>query len=422
VPSLRNYLENTGRSASATGLTGLDQTATAFSWGAWLWLSRNLALGRPTLWGHADNQASPKNGILVFANPDGGIRLGVQTGSNNNFDSVAGIVPHRAWCHVGVMYNGSRYFTYRNGVLVSSVACSTTPTVSGTRATQIGWNVSSSTSLRSARLWDIRVFPALALSHGEMMALADPRSILRGCKQRLCYQRNWRVQGSGAVTLFDESGNGNNLTTSATTLEADTDAEPDWYGILRGRRVFGRVAGGGAAALAGDILAALTTTGALTVDKPLAGSISAVVTSTGALTVPKPLAAALDIAVTLTGGLAGSAAALAGAISAVVTATGALTVPKPLAGALSAAVTAAGALTVPKPLAGAISAAVTLTGSIGAGVSGLITATLTWLARHSAALTALARHDADLSAMPTTDATLTAVPRHDADLTHLTDD
>lgn len=419
MPSLRNFLENTGRSASATGLTGLDQTATAFSWGAWLWVSRNLALGRPTLWGHADNQASPKNGILVFANQDGGIRLGVQTTANNNFDSVAGIVPHRAWCHVGVMYNGSRYFTYRNGVLVSSVACSTTPTVSGTRATQIGWNVSSSTSLRSSRLWDIRVFPALALSHGEMMALADPRSILRGCKQRLCYQRNWRVQGSGAVTLFDESGNGNNLTTSATTLEADTDAEPDWYGILRGRRVFGRAPAGGTA-YTQSLAASLTPAGAIVRDmrKVLAAS------STPAATITKRTARSLSASVTPSTTLAGIKTALKSLAASLTPST---TLVKRTNRTLAASLTVVGSVL--KQTRRALSASVTATATVlgvlgGAGAAGLglITATLTWIARYSASLTATARHSADLTAQPRHEADLTAVPRIDADLTYRTED
>lgn len=405
MPSLRNYLENTGRSASATGLTGLDQTATAFSWGAWLWVSRNLALGRSTLWGHADNQASPKNGILVFANQDGGIRLGVQTAANNSFDSVAGIVPHRSWCHVGVMYNGSRYFTYRNGVLVSSVACSTTPTVSGTRTTQIGWNVSSSTSLRSSRLWDIRVFPALSLSHGEMVALADPRSILRGCEQRLCYQRNWRVQGSGAVTLFDESGNGNNLTTSATTLEADTDAEPDWYGVLRGRRVFGR------APAATGITGASSATLAF-------GSTSA----TGTVLVQGASTSALAFGGTLTGTVL-----VQGASSVTLAITGSATGGAGVQGASTATFALAGSATGTVLVRGASSLTLALTGSAtglsgSVVVRGLVRSVLTWTAAVRADLTHTSAVRADLTNTPAASADLTVTPAVRVDITHDTDD
>lgn len=422
MPAIRNALGTFVTSATATGLTGLNNASPLFSWGAWLRMDpAKMGSGQASIWCHADNASSPRNGVGVFVINTGELRLRPWTASQQLVQSPHGVVDGR-WAHYGIRKDANAVTFFKNGRAIFRVANTITMTVSGTRLTQVGLTIGGIQSLAGAYVWDIRVFPVLALTDAEMAALADPRSHITGCKQRLFWQRNWRAIGSGAITLPDESGTGNNLTTSATSLAADAIAEPDWYGILRGRRTFGRVASGGAAALAGDILAALTTTGALTVDKPLAGSISAVVTSTGTLTVPKPLAAALDIAVTLTGGLAGSAAALAGAISAVVTATGALTVPKPLAGALGAAVTAAGSLTVPKPLAGAISAAVTLTGSIGAGVSGLITATLTWIARYSASLTATARHSADLTAQPRHEADLTAVPRIDADLTYRTED
>lgn len=240
MPSIANRPQTTAASATATGLTGLDQTAAAFSWSAWLWRSTSTSTGRISLWCHADNQSSPRNGITLRASATGDFSFAANTSAQNATFSRVGIIPH-GWSHVGVRYDGTTVAVFVNRRLVDVQAFSTAPTVSGTRVTQIGFSQTGSACIFGWRLWDIRVFPALALSYAEMQSLADPRSFVRGCKQRLCYQHNWRSQGSGAVTLFDESGNGNHLTTSATTLLADTDAEPRWRQWLYGQRVYGKV-------------------------------------------------------------------------------------------------------------------------------------------------------------------------------------
>lgn len=153
--------------------------------------------------------------------------------------------------------------------------------------------------------------------------------------------------------------------------------------------------------LAGGLSAVVTATGALTVPKPLGGAIAAVVTTTGALTVPKPLAGAIAAAVTINGGLAGSGAALAGGVVVASTVNGTLTVSKPLAGALAATVTAAGTLTVPKPLAGGVVITVLTAGALTGGTTtagpGLIRATLTWVARVRGDVTHRTRLNGDIT-------------------------
>lgn len=236
MPSIAQRTTSLTPSATATGLTGLDQAVAAFSWGAWVYRSHVVTGGRPSLWCHADNQGSPRNGITIRGGPNGDPSFSAQTGSANAVFSQGGMMP-LGWSHLAFRYDGAQVWHYVNGHFRVSSPLTAVPTVSGTRVTQIGFNQSGSSSLFLWRLWDIRVFPALALTDAEMRELADPRSIVRGCKQRLCFERNWRAAGSGAVTLFDESGNGNNLTTSGTTLHADTDDEPNWRRILRMRRI-----------------------------------------------------------------------------------------------------------------------------------------------------------------------------------------
>ncbi len=133
----------------------------------------------------------------------------------------------------------------------------------------------------------------------------------------------------------------------------------------------------------------------------LAGALSVTVSTSGALTVPKPLAGSLSVAVTTTGALAGGGALLAGSLSVAVTTTGALSVPKPLTGALSVAVTTSGALTVRKPLAGSLSVAVSTSGSLnGAAVVGppaYYDGTIAVLSSYGGTLTCDRAHDAVLA-------------------------
>lgn len=230
MPAMKSYLGNNTAPALATGLTGLDQTATAFSWGAWIKNRAGSVATTSYLWTHTDNAANVRNGISIILLTRGRIDCTVADATTASATSPAGIVAGD-WAHYGIMYDGANVYTLKNGVVVAVNAMTKAPAVSGTRQTAVGQSAGGLTTFLP-EVWDIRVSPAVALSLGEMKAIADPRNPMRGCKQRLFYQRNWRAAGTGAVTVPDESGNGNNLTTSAVTLDCDTTAEPDWYRVL----------------------------------------------------------------------------------------------------------------------------------------------------------------------------------------------
>lgn len=246
MPALRNATTSNTASATKVGLTSLDNAGTDFSWGAWIRTDPDaMAGGQSSIWTHANDAASPRHGVAIFVLGNGELRIRPQTSSNNLVSSPNGLVTRR-WNHFGIRKNATAVTFFLNGRAVAQVANTLSMTVSGTRTTYVGGPTYSGVqALHGADVWDIRVFPLLALSDAEMGMLADPTSIVRGCKQRLIYQHNWRVQGGGAVTLLDESGNGNSLTTSSTTEHAAVVTEPDWPRVLYGRRVLGYVAGGG---------------------------------------------------------------------------------------------------------------------------------------------------------------------------------
>lgn len=475
MPALRNATTTNTVSASATGLTGLDNAGLAFSWSAWLRIRPNdmpIGQGQAAIWVHADNGGGQsKNGISIFVNGTGGVRFRPQTASTNLVQSPAGVVTTE-WQHIGIRKDSTAVTFFRNGRAVASVANTVTPTVSGTRLTELGGpTVSGVMSLRGVDVWDVRVFPLLALSNGEMGMLADPRSSVRGCKQRLLYQHNWRVAGSGAQTLLDESGNGNSLTTSATTEHASVIDEPDWHLVLFGRRVFGRAPGGvlytqslsasltPAAALERETrrtVAASATpsatvvkntrrtlsasaTPAATVTKRTARSLSASLTATatvaGIKTALKSLAASLTPAATLT---RRTNRTLAASVTAAATLTKrtartlaasidlSATVVKRTSRALAASLAPAAAVLkhTRRALAASITATATVLGVLGGAVliRGLVRSVLTWTAAVRADLTHTPAVRADLTNTPAASADLTVTPAVRVDITHDTDD
>lgn len=242
--AVRNYAKSTNLVASATGLTALNQTTAPFTWSAWL--RRYYANGGSYLWAHSDggNPVGPvaaQNGMQIFSGSRGSIQLVIKDGSTSQtVDTPDGFLPFGAWTHIVCWYDGAMGHILRNGRIAFSKAATKVPTVAGTRVTAFGISAGLAGASMLHDLWDCRVFPGLAVPLQAATRLWDPTFNVDGCKQRLFYQQNWRAQGSGAVTIYDESGNGNHLTSSATTLDCDRIDAPDWRRLMLPRATLGK--------------------------------------------------------------------------------------------------------------------------------------------------------------------------------------
>lgn len=245
--AVRNSLKSASLVASATGLTALDQTAAAFTWSAWIRQYYNN--GSTYLWAHSDGgnaggPTPPRNGISVFINARRSISLNVWDASAASVATPDGFMPIGRWVHIAFLYDGAMCYVILNGRVVMSGAMTKAPTISGTRTTALGVAAGAAGAGMLCDLWDIRVFPALALPIGSATRLWDPTFNPPGCKQRLFYQRPFRALGTGAVTILDESGNGNSLTSSATLLECAAIDPPNWRRILAPSRRIAKTATG----------------------------------------------------------------------------------------------------------------------------------------------------------------------------------
>lgn len=219
--------------ANATGLTGLDATSSAYSLG--LWVFKQFA---PTLWfspfRHVNSSGTPnRDGVMLEVSPDS-VNFYSANATTIGTASADGILApvnrlSGRWFHLGVSWDGARVVFYYNGVAVSSVALTTPTTVNGTRWTAIGHTGFL------GKMFDLRVFPNLALGAGEMRALMDPRRAIGGCAGR--WFRNWRAGASSIC--YDESGSGlnTNLTMSSSGANGQECEEPPWREAVGIRRL-----------------------------------------------------------------------------------------------------------------------------------------------------------------------------------------
>lgn len=229
--AVRDYT-NSGTPASATGLTGLDQSGANFTIAFWYFLPTQGTGGG--IWSHC-NAGTSRDGIavriqLIAGQGNRKMRVVLMTGSAaTNVTSVQPVfLP--GWHHYALRYNGAMVWFIRHGIVVDAVASAVVPTAAGTRNTVILQNGGVS----DARLYDLRVFPNVALNLAEIRLLQDPRAIVQGCKQRLFL--NWTPGANG--TVKDESGSGNDLVASANLEECDAAEPPPWRSIMRRRRLY----------------------------------------------------------------------------------------------------------------------------------------------------------------------------------------
>lgn len=234
VYAIKNYTGSLVTVAEATGLTSLDQTAAAFSIGVWVQVPAKTGLSG-YIWMHSDNAGAARNGIGLYITNKGRVDFFAFSASSNSVTSPDYFLPLDVWVHLGVRYDGAFVTYFLNGAPAFRAAFTSAPTISGTRKTYVGYNATGFATL-GAEVGDIRVFPALALPESSMTELMDPMSHVPGCKQRLFWRDEFRARGTGAVTILDESGTGNHMTSASTLANCAPCAPPDWQRILTPKR------------------------------------------------------------------------------------------------------------------------------------------------------------------------------------------
>lgn len=219
MPGMRPYISGPNN-FSATGLVALDST-TALSLAFWMrkpagdcdFLRHGAAYNREGFYTGLAGGGSWAGTFMVRFCDDT---------SESNFDSAPGLFELNRWQHIALTWDSVRLCFWRNGALLQSRAASKTMTTGGTRNTVLAWG--SLWASMNVSLFDLRVFPQVTLTAGEVKACMDPRRVVAGCRGQ--WFRHWKARAS--TTVYDESGTGSNLISSATLTAGDTCEEPPW--------------------------------------------------------------------------------------------------------------------------------------------------------------------------------------------------
>jgi len=204
--------------ASKAGLTGLNPTSPAYSW-AW-WMKAGPGLVGAAWEGIYYNYGSAYNRqgvVLAFATKARIYVYSADDGSQETVPSTQGLILQE-WAHYGISWNGVTVLFVRNGRLFETKPMTKVPTFANPRTVVCGQ------SIGGTQFFDFRVFPNVALTVSEIRAAMDPRKEVGNCKAR--WFRNWRA--AAGSTLYDESGNGNDLTTDVLLSSCQSAEEPPW--------------------------------------------------------------------------------------------------------------------------------------------------------------------------------------------------
>lgn len=211
---------NANSVATATNLTQLN-TTTNYTVAFWAKLAVDGDVMR-----HASTANGARDGYAFTFNAADLQARHFFAATSSNYTVISG-GPWRngRWQHFAIVYNGSVANGFINGVLrgrttanppTANASCTTTltPAIAGTF---------------NGNLFDFQLLPGIAVPLADVPLLMNPRFTYPGIKAR------WfglEFTGVGpSSTLRDESGNGSNLTTTATGV-LHPDAEPPYLPTL----------------------------------------------------------------------------------------------------------------------------------------------------------------------------------------------
>ena len=216
MPSV--YRLSTNSNATGTNVTGLNYVAGGYTFAFW---ANKLDVNAGDIFRQAStaNVAREGYGIAFTATS---LQVRHMSATQTTTYTVVTISPHRqgVWTHYAVTYDGSNARAYINGSQVSRTPAATIPTGNALCSTTM---VPGLNGTFIGHLFDLQIILGGAVPGQAIPKLMDPTVVNPNLKARY-FGREFVGVGAGA-TLRDESGNGNNLTTSATA-RLDIAEEP----------------------------------------------------------------------------------------------------------------------------------------------------------------------------------------------------
>ena len=207
MPSV--YRLSTNSNATGTNVTGLNYVAGGYTFAFWAKYGGGA--------GDIIRQASTANlarAGYVFAFTGVGLQVRHMTATTTTTYQIlsnTGETRQGTWRHYALTYDGSFVRGYVDGTLLARVSAANAPTANALCSTTLVPNVNGTFI---GNLFDLQIILGGAVPEQAIKKLMDPTVVNPNLKARY-FGREFVTLGINS-TLRDESGNGNNLTTSAT--------------------------------------------------------------------------------------------------------------------------------------------------------------------------------------------------------------
>lgn len=196
----------------------------AFTISAWVYPEAGSDGG--TIFGRGFSTSSSANYAYYFErySPNPSRWLSTVSSGSGSTGSVSpiGTVDENQWQHMTTTWNGSIVTIYKNGVLISSnnnPRSLSEPASAVNRETSIGNSGRGNAAPFEGNIDDVRVFDR-ALTDAEILALYDAGDIPPTPDDGLLGY--YKLDETSGTAIADSSGNGNDGTTNAVTLPADS--------------------------------------------------------------------------------------------------------------------------------------------------------------------------------------------------------
>lgn len=218
MPSVRLIAGQTGvaTATNRTALNATDAVTVAF------WSRRSTTLSA-TIFRQASTANSARDGYSIGFQAGGSLAMFVNgsAGQTSVGAGLGGVHKDGQWTHYAVTFDdaSNAFRAYTNGKLFGVNTNTRDMTANASCTTAIAGGDYAQNDLE---LFDLQILPNIVVPAGDMPLLMDPRYVYQGVQAR--YFGLEFSQVTAGEILYDETGNGNNLTVAATrTLWSDEE-------------------------------------------------------------------------------------------------------------------------------------------------------------------------------------------------------
>lgn len=206
MPSVYRFTSNS--TASGTNVTGLNYVAGGYTFAFW---AKSVGSGGDII-RQSSTANTARDGYLVgFTTVGLQVRHFTATGTTTYQILNNGQTRQGTWQHFALTYDGSFVRGYVDGTLQARVSAPNVPTANASCSTTMTPNTNGTFV---GNLFDLQIILGGAVPEQNIRKLMDPTVVNPNLKARY-FGRQFVTLGINS-TLRDESGSGNNLTTSAT--------------------------------------------------------------------------------------------------------------------------------------------------------------------------------------------------------------